>query len=285
MSTLRTRMDNALIARGRAEATRRAYLRAVERLAKHYGCSPEYLSAEQVQAYIAYLHIERGMAWGTCGVAAQAFRFLYHTTLGRQRMDFVVPGPRRPAKLPEILSFTELERLFAACSNTKHRALLMTTYAAGLRVSEVVRLRVDHIDSVRGTIRVEQAKGMRDRYTLLSPRLLAELRAYWRAYRPQPWLFPRRGQQAPMSTKNAHRVFTQAKARAGITKSGGIHSLRHSFATHMLEAGVDIYTIQRLLGHKRIASTLHYFRLATAQLTSQRSPLDLLELPPPPGAD
>jgi site-specific recombinase XerD len=157
--------------------------------------------------------------------------------------------------------------------------ILMTAYAAGLRVSELVPLRVRDIDSDRMTIRVEQGKGAQDRYTLLSPRLLAELRSYWRLEQPLPWLFPQRKAPRPMNCTTAQRIYIAAKKRAGIQKSGSIHSLRHAFATHLLEAGTDLPTIQRLLGHRKITSTMRYLHLAQKNLTSRSSPLDLLDDP------
>jgi site-specific recombinase XerD len=157
----------------------------------------------------------------------------------------------------------------------------MIAYSAGLRVSEVVHLRVPHIDSDRMTIRVEQGKGAQDRYTLLSERLLSELRDYWKLERPWPWLFPTRDRSGPINCCTAQRIYTAAKRRAGIAKAGGIHGLRHAFATHLLEAGTDLHTIQRLLGHRHISSTMRYFHLARKHVTDRCSPLDLLDFPEP----
>jgi site-specific recombinase XerD len=172
-----------------------------------------------------------------------------------------------PARLPEILSREEIAALIDKTENLKHRALLMTTYAAGLRLLEVCQLRVAHIDSQRMTIRVEQGKGAKDRYTLLSPRLLSELRRYWLAYRPQLWLFPRaRRAEEPMAPKSVQRIFYAAKDRAGITKDCGIHALRHAFATHLLEGGADLRVVQTLLGHADIATTQIYTHVAEHRL-------------------
>jgi len=186
---------------------------------------------------------EEHLAWSTCGIAVHAFRFLSHTTLGRPAPTFTIPGPRQPQRLPEILSPGEVRRLIEHAANRKQHALLATTYGAGLRVSEVVRLQLHDIDGERMSLRVEQGKGGKDRYTLLSPRLLEELRAYWRQYRPTLWLFPGRDGQHPMDVSTAQKSSTAAKQRAGITKRGGIHALRHAFATHLLEAGTDLHTI------------------------------------------
>ncbi|MGH8648630.1 MAG: tyrosine-type recombinase/integrase, partial [Burkholderiales bacterium] len=170
--------------------------------------------------------------------------------------------------------------LIEKTTNLKHRALLMATYGGGLRLQEVCHLKLCDIDSDRMTLRVEQGKGAKDRYTLLSARLLNELRRYWMACRPRLWLFPSpRDPEQPLSKHTAHRIYHAAKDRAGITKAGGIHALRHAFATHMLEAGVDVHTIQRLMGHDSLSTTARYFHLAQKHLSGTASPLDLLERP------
>jgi len=172
--------------------------------------------------------------------------------------------------------------LLEATGNRKQRAVLATTYAAGLRVGEVVRLQLHHLDAARGSLRVEQGKGSKDRDTLLSPRLLAELRAYWRAYRPTDWLFPGRDGTGPLDVSTAQKFYYAAKGKAGITKRGGIHALRHGFATHLLEAGTDLHTIPRLLGHAHIGSTMRYFQLARRTLLETPSPLEWLDRATPP---
>ena len=282
MTTLRTRMENDLLVRGMAERTRETYLAAVTRLARHYRRSPDQLSPAEVQAYLVHMLREEHLAWSTCGIAVHAVRFLYHTTLGRPAPAFTIPGPKQPQRLPEILSPAEVRRVIENAANRKQRAVLATTYGAGLRVSEVVRLQLHHIDGERMSLRVEQGKGGKDRYTLLSPRLLAELRAYWREYRPTLWLFPGRDGKRPMDVSTAQKVYTAAKQRAGITKRGGIHALRHAFATHLLEAGTDLHTIQRLLGHGHLGTTMRYFHLARRTLLETTSPLEWLDQAPPP---
>ncbi len=284
MTTLRMRMDNDLLVRGMAERTRESYLAAVTRLARHYDRSPDRLSPQEVQAYLVHMLREEHLAWSTCGIAVHAFRFLYHTTLGRPESTFTIPGSKQPQRLPEILSPGEVRRLIDSTANRKQRALLATTYGAGLRVSEVVRLQLHHLDAERMSLRVEQGKGAKDRDTLLSPRLLEELRAYWREYRPPLWLFPARDGKRPMDVSTAQKFYTAAKQRAGITKRGGIHALRHAFATHLLEAGTDLHTIQRLLGHGDIRTTTRYFHLARGTVLKTLSPLEWLDqaIPPPP---
>jgi len=281
MGALRTRMERDLLVRGLAANTREAYVRAVVGLAKYYGRSPDRLSADDVQGYLVHLIEKRQLAWSSCSVAVHGLRFFYEVTLGRERHTFYIPRPKQPSKQPEILSREEVARLFASTANVKHRALLMTTYAAGLRVSEVVHLKVSDLHSDRMLIRVEAGKGGKDRYTLLSESLLAELRRYWRMYQPEVWLFPRRGApEHPVSRATAHHVYHAAKTRAGIHKGGGIHSLRHGFATHLLEAGVELATIQDLLGHGNIRTTTRYLHLAHGGLARHGSAFDLLAFAP-----
>lgn len=286
MTDLRTRMDNDMLVRGMAERTRETYLAAVTRLARHYRRPPDGLSPAEIQAYLVHMLREEHLAWSTCNIAVHAFRFLYHTTLGHPEPTFTIPGPKHRQTLPEILSQAEVRSLLEHTTTRKQRALLATTYAAGLRVSEVVRLQLRHLDAERRCLRVEQGKGGKDRDTLLSPRLLTELRAYWREYRPAEWLFPARGGRAPMDTSTAQKLYYAAKQRAGITKRGGIHALRHAFATHLLEAGTDLHTIQRLLGHGHLGTTMRYFHLARRTVLATTSPLEWLDqtTSPPPAA-
>ncbi len=280
MTTLRMRMDNDMLVRGMAERTRETYLAAVARLARHYRRAPDRLSPAEIQTYLVHMLREEHLAWSTCNIAVHAFRFLYHTTLDRPAPTFTIPAAKQPQRLPEILSPAEVRRLLESTANRRQRALLATTYAAGLRVSEVVRLQLRDLDAQRMSLRVEQGKGGKDRYTLLSARLLEELRAYWRQYRPALWLFPARNGKRPMDVSTAQKFYTAAKQRAGITKRGGIHALRHAFATHLLEAGTDLHTIQRLLGHGHLGTTMRYFHLARRTLLATPSPLEWLDLPP-----
>jgi integrase/recombinase XerD len=208
-------------------------------------------------------------------VAVMGLRFFYTQTLHRLWTN--LPLPKRTKTLPEVLSREEVARLLASTTTVRERALLMTTYGGGLRVSEVVRLRVSDIDAGREMLRVEQGKGRKDRYTLLGPRLVTELRHYWQLYRPAPpWLFPQRSHPSPMDTSTAQRIYYAAKARAGITKAGGIHALRHAFTTHLLEGGADLATLQRLLGHESVTTTMHYVHVARSHLTAHGSPLENL---------
>jgi site-specific recombinase XerD len=277
MSALRKQMDGDLVVRGMAVRTREAYLGAVAGLAKYYARRPDRISEQEVQKYLLYLIEQRKLAWSSCNIVAQGLKFFYRTTLKRTEAQFVIPRARQPQKLPQILSREEVAALIENTLNHKHRAILMTAYGAGLRLNEICHLRVADIDSDRMTIRVEQGKGAKDRYTLLSPRLLAELRRYWSVYRPKEWLFTRKDPARPIAEGTVHRLYHAAKVRARVTKEGGIHSLRHAFATHLLEGGVDVHTIQRLLGHGYISTTLRYFHLARKHLASTPSPLELLD--------
>ena len=280
MGTLRTRMDQGMVLRGMSVRTRQSYLAAVAAMAKYYRRSPDQIGEEEVQRYLLYLIEERKLAWSSCNIAVNALKFCYHVTLKHPQAQFEIPRARQPQKLPQILAREEVARLLELTPNPKHRVMLMTTYGAGLRVSELCHLKVGDIDSARMTIRVEQGKGAKDRYTLLSPRLLRELRRYWSLHRPKEWLFcATREVDQPISTTTAQKIFYAAKRRAGIGKDCGIHGLRHAFATHLLEAGVDIHTIQRLMGHGHISSTLRYFHLARKHLAATASPLELLERP------
>jgi len=281
MTALRRQMDQDMVVRGMADKTREAYLAAVTGLVRFYRRAPDQISDQEVQTYLLHLMQERKRSWSTCNIAVHGLRFLYHVTLKREATAFSIPRATQPMQLPEILSREEVHRILAVVRNPKHHAMLATTYAAGLRVSEVVHLRVGDIDSARMVIRVEQGKGAKDRYTLLSARLLEELRAYWRQARPRRWLFPGTCADRPMDITGVQRAYGLAKLRAGVTKRGGIHGLRHAFATHLLEAGVDLQTIQRLLGHRSITTTTRYGHVTPLALTAQAARLDLLPAPVP----
>jgi site-specific recombinase XerD len=280
MSPLRQKMIRELELHRKAAGTTKQYVAAVAELAQHYWRSPDSISLEEVRDFIHHLITKRKLAFSSCNVRLAGIRFFYQQVLGCRNFDLRVPA-KRSGRLPEPLSRSEIMRLFEATRNTKHRVLLMTTYGGGLRVSEVVHLQPPDIHSERMLIRVNQGKGRKDRYTLLSPRLLEELRAYWREYRPQGWLFPNAAGSGPLTAGSAKRAFDRAKERAGIKHGHGIHSLRHSFATHLMEAGVDLPTIQRLMGHKRLSTTAIYLHVTSQHLGGVQSPLDLLRLPEP----
>ncbi len=215
MTELRRQMDDDMVVRGMAVRTRETYLAAVKGLAKYYRRSPDQISDEEVQAYLLHLIRDRHRSWNTCHTVVHGLRFLYHTTLKRDRTTFSIPSMRQPGKLPTILSREEVERIIAHATNVKHRTMLMTIYAAGLRLNEALHLRVTDIDSARMTIRVEQGKGGKDRYTVLSRRLLDALRVYWKSGRPSTWLFPSQETGEPLHPTALQRAYQQAKLHAG----------------------------------------------------------------------
>ena len=280
MTPLRQRMLREMQLQQFAPRTIDCYVDAVSRLARHFQRSPDQLGIEEVRSYLHHLLVERKLAPGTCHVRAAAITFLFRRVLGQTAFQLDVRR-KHSGKLPEVYSREELVRLFDATRNLYHRTFFMTTYAAGLRLSEVRQLQPVHIHAERMLIRVEQGKGRKDRYTLLSPQLVQELRGYWRAYQPGDWLFPNRQRTGPMLRGTAQKIFYAAKERAGLKRGQGIHTLRHCFATHLLEAGVDLRTIQLLLGHRSLKTTALYLHVTEKRLEQLHSPFDLLRLPRP----
>ena len=279
MTPLRRRMTEDLILHNLSPKTIRLYINWVADFAQYFHTSPEHLGPEHVRSYLLHLVQERQASWNVQKQARLALQFLYRVTLGREWVVEKVACPKAPKKLPVVLSQDEMARFLDALQNPKHRALLMTAYAAGLRLSEVARLRVEDIDSARMVIHVRQGKGHKDRDVMLSPRLLAVLREYWATYRPKPYLFPGRQPDRPVSPRTVQMVCQRALAASGLSKHVHMHTLRHSFATHLLESGTDLRTIQVLLGHHSFSTTARYLHITTAALKSTRSPFDGLERP------
>jgi site-specific recombinase XerD len=262
--------------------TQRAYVETVARFARHFGRSPAVLGSEEIRAYQLYLTTVRQLAPSSLVVAVSALRFLYKVTLKKPwSFDDLIPAPKRPRTLPIVLSPDEVVRFLACVAAPQHRTILTTCYAAGLRISEAVRLTPRAIDSQRMVLRVEQGKGQKDRYVMLSPTLLEILREWWRVRRPTHWLFPGDRPGCPITTHAVDRACQHAHRRSGIPKPITPHSLRHAFAVHLLEAGTDVRTIQLLLGHRSLATTARYLAIATTQVCATASPLDWL---PHPGA-
>ncbi len=227
MTKLRKQMIDEMVLRGLAPNTQRAYLQAVTHLARHYGRSPDQISKREVKAYLLHLHQDASRSTSTCNVAAVALRFFYHQTLGRSARGFEIPIARKPSKLPHVLSREEVAQLLSCTRFGKHRMIFLIAYSAGLRVNEIVNVRTRDIDSDRMVIRVERGKGAKDRFTLLSPRLLEELRTYWRRERPGEFLFPSPRGRGPLCAAALKHAFGRAKQRARIDKPGGIHLLRN----------------------------------------------------------
>ena len=274
-------MDRELRIRGYAENTRKAYLGHVRAFVGHFMRPPDQLTINDVNNYQLHLTKECKVSWSTFNVHVCALRFFYDDVMHAGWDIRHIPYQKTRRKLPQVLSGDEVRALFLAVPNLKHRTILMTIYAGGLRVSESTHLRVADIDGKRGTIRVEQGKGFKDRYVMLSARLLVMLRRYWTQYRPAAWLFPGADPHRPLNRASVEHVFAKASKAAGITKHVSVHSLRHSFATHLLERGVNIRVIQRLLGHRSLRSTEIYTHVAGSYLQDTKSPLDDL-LPAPP---
>jgi len=279
MGGLHDQMKRDLELRNFSPHTRSIYLACVRRFALYFHRSPEQLGDPQIREYLHYLIEERNVSQGAVTQAYGALKFFYETTLKRDWEGFRIPKGKMGRRLPTVLSQREVEALFGAIKNLKHRAILMTIYSAGLRISEALHLKLSDIDSQRMTIRVEHGKGNKDRYTLLGKRNLDILREYWEKYRPQDWLFCNPSRKKPLSTTAVRKVFAQALHRAGIKKPAILHTLRHSFVTHLLEAGTDLYPIQHLLGHTNPKTTAVYLHLSRKELAKVTSPLDLLEEP------
>ena len=276
MSELRRKMQADLRVRNYAKRTQEIYVRRVAEMAEHFGRSPETLGREDVRGYMRYLKEERDVSLSAFKQTVGSLRFLYRVTLDRPELLPHIPYPRQKRRNPVVLSQDEVGRLLKALQNLKHRALAMTLYAGGLRVSEVLGLEVRDIDSGRMVITVRHGKGDKDRQVVLSTVLLETLRAYWRAYRPWTWLFYGGDPGRPLTSRTVQRVIKTAGERAAITKPVTPHVLRHSYATHLLESGTDLRVIQTLLGHRTLQSTAIYTHVATARLRSIKSPLDAL---------
>ena len=286
MTTLRAQYIRELTLRGSSPRTIESYVSAVAALARHYQQSPDRLSDEQIKDYLWQLHTRRKLAASTINVAVNGLRAFYLYVLHRSVAEVAatLPHAKPSQRRPRVYSVAEVEQLLTVgCRSLRHRALLATVYSAGLRLNEACHLRVEDIDSARMQIRIYEGKGRKDRYTLLSAKLLALLRDYYREYRPRHWLFPSRFfPQRPLPDGTLQRIYDRAVARAGLPRKGGIHSLRHSFATHLLEAGVELTVLQRLLGHSHLSTTARYLHVRAERLAQVKSPLDLIDLRPVP---
>ena len=275
MSPLRRRMIEDMTIRNLSPSTQQSYIYAIVKFSRHFGCSPDQLNLEQVRAYQLHL-IHQKRSWSHINQVACALRFFYGVTLGQTEAFERIVGGQKPDKLPLVLTGEEIARFLQAVSGLRNRTVLATAYAAGLRVSEVVRLKVASIDSRRMLIHIENGKGGRDRYAMLSPRLLEVLRAYWKRVRPGLWLFPGRDPGGHVTIQAIQDACRAARRRARIGKPITVHSLRHSFATHLLERGTDIRIIQVLLGHTDLESTARYAQVATNLIARTVSPFDQL---------
>ena len=278
MSPLRESMIEAMQLRGFAPRTQSSYLSAVHRLSAYFQRSPEALSASELEAYFRYLVLERGLSPASCRLHFHALRFLYLRVLESEQLEIEIVLPKRAQRIPDLLTRSEVGRLLRAVENVKHRMMLSLCYGCGLRVSELVAVRVADIDGERSQLRIEQGKGQKDRRVTISPSLLQALRGYWRVGRPRQWLFPSESRpRAPVTISTAQRTYSRAKARARIEKQGGIHALRHAFATHQLENGLPLHRLKLELGHKDLHSTMRYLHWVP-ELRRGRGHADLVGL-------
>lgn len=279
ISPLRRRMIEDMNVRGFMPKTQQHYIRAVREFTAFFGRSPDQAEAEDIRRYQVHLR-DRGTSTTSMNAAVSGLRFFFAVTLDRPAVVARMTTVREPRKLPVVLSPGEVAAMLQAAPGLKYRAALSVAYAAGLRAAEVVALKPGDIDSSRMVIRVEQGKGRKDRYVMLSPALLDLLRTWWRAAQPQGWLFPGRPAVNPMSTRQLSRACHTAAELAGLDKPVSLHTLRHSFATHLLEQRVDIRVIQVLLGHAKLTTTALYAQVATRTIRDVQSPLDRLDTPP-----
>jgi len=278
VTPLRQRMLEEMQTRNFSPHTIAQYVRRVSQFARHFNRSPDQLTFDDVRAYLVHL-TKQGASWGVRVQTLSALRFLYVTTLGWDWNFRLLPYPRRERKLPDVPDQEVVLRFLGSIRNIKHRALLTTCYAAGLRVSEVRMLRIEDIDSRRKTIHVRLGKGRKDRMVVLSDVLLELLRAYWRIVRPTDWLFPSNANGGPLTSRSVCRVCAQTCKREGIKPKITPHTLRHSFATHLMEGGANVRAIQFLLGHRSLRTTADYMRISTDAVLAVKSPLDRAQAP------
>lgn len=278
MTELRQKMIRAMDLRNLSKNSQIAYLRAVTGLAKHYRKSPDTITEEMIEDYLLYLKNQKGRAPTGIHSDLTGLKFFYKHVLDKQiKIGFTITN--KPQKLPTVLTQEQVWKIIRAPKNMKHRLMLMTAYSAGLRAMEAARLKPEHIDSKRMLIKVVGGKGNKDRYTMLSTRLLVELRRYYKKHRPKGYLFPSsyKNKDKPLSYETLRTVYDKARKKAGVKNGEGLHTLRHSFATHLLEAGYDIRKIQVLMGHTRLSTTIVYLHVSRETLSKVPSPLDLID--------
>jgi len=274
MGKLRDQMLVDLQLCGAKPRTQKTYLREAENLAKYFNRSPAELGEDELKEYLLYLMKERHLSEGTFRYYVAGLKFLYRTTLKREWAVEKIKCPRAKRKLPVVLDISEVEALFSVIKNLKHKAILMITYSSGLRVSETASLKLIDIDSKRMMVRISQGKGGKDRYSILSQTALEHLRQYWKKYRPSEWLFEGQKKDDHITAHSIQLMFYAAKKRAGITKPVSVHTLRHSFATHLIEAGTSLHHVQLLLGHRSPTTTTVYLHVSRLNLGQVISPLD-----------
>ena len=278
MTQLRQKMIRAMELKNLSHHTQRAYLAAVTGIARFYNQSPDKMTKEKIEDYLLYLKQDKGNAPNSCYSVLIGLRFFYKYVIENE-IPVTYSIRRTTRKLPQVLTMEEIWKIICSTNNFKHRLILMTTYSGGLRASETINLKPRNIDNKTMLIKVK-GKGEKERYTLLSKKLLVELRSYYREYRPKTYLFPsafKKKKDQPLSYETIRSVYEDARKKAGVKKGAGIHTLRHSFATHLLEAGYDIRKIQVLMGHARLTTTMIYLHVSRETLSKIPSPLDLID--------
>jgi site-specific recombinase XerD len=260
--------------RGYSPQTQKHYLNHIRLLEKFVGKPPDQITPEEIKQYLHH-RIKKGISYSNVDISCNAFKLMFNSVLNRNFSDDIIVRPKKPKKLPYVLSKDEILAILDHISNLKHKTVLLTVYSSGLRISEVLNLTCSDIDSKNMLIRVRGGKGGKDRFTILGQENLLMLRRYWKIYQPNKLLFPGKSFDKPLCARNIQQVFKSAKEIAGIAKPVSVHSLRHSFATHLLENNTDLRTIQVLLGHANIDTTCIYLHLSTNRLSSVISPLDL----------
>ncbi len=278
MTSLRLQFSEFMQLRDLAEKTQISYMASVTKLSRHYNQSPEQIGQEQIFQYILYLQNQEKLSFSSCNVALSAFKCFYNQFLNNGKVVLKVPIRKCPKRLPIIYSQREVERIIQCTTHLRYRLILMTAYGTGLRLKELVNLKVKDIDSQRMTIFVRNSKGKKDRYTLLPQRLLVELKRYYLKFRPRDWLFFSYRPERQLSTDTISKAFRTAKQKAGVTKGGGIHTLRHCFATHLLENHTDIRTVQYLLGHSDLSTTMVYLHVTQKLVAKVESPLEKIAI-------
>ena len=277
MGRLYNRMKMDLELKNYSPKTIACYLNCMVDFVRHYGRSPDEMGEKEIRGYLHYLIKNKKLSQSSINQAYSAMKFFYERTMGREWNAIKIPRVKSQKRLPVVLAREEVQSILRSTGNLKHRVILTTIYSGGLRAGEATHLKVCDIDSSRMMIHVRGGKGNKDRYTLLAERTLDILRKYWKAYRPSSWLFPGRDPNKPISVSSIQRVFKVSLCRAGIKKNASLHSLRHSFATHLLESGTDLYYIQRFLGHRSAKTTCIYLHITGKHLGKIKSPLDLLD--------
>lgn len=279
MTPLRKQTEDYIIIRGFSKSTRKSYLSHLRRYAIYFNSCPSLLEESHIIEYLRYLSEDKEVSVATINCAYSALKLLYANVLQRTWNEVQIPRPKRKKRLPVILSQEQVQQIFSVTTNIKHRTLLMLTYSAGLRLSEATRVKVKHLVKSRKRVFVHQGKGGKDRYSILSNQMLEQLEVYQKLYRPHHWLFNGKDIRHPISNRTLQAIYYQAKHKAKILEEGGVHQLRHCFATHMLEAGMNIFDLKKLMGHASIKTTSIYLQTVSTDFSDFEHPMDMFANP------